>query len=74
MYTTALICLNLSIVIFLICIVSKIYFHSKYGNKLDQDDKKIDVFLAYLKKGAFLAVTLLIVAIVLSATYGIKSN
>lgn len=74
MYTTALICLNLSIVIFLICVVSKIYFHSKYGNELDQNDKKIDVFLAYLKKGAFLAVTLLIVAVVLSATYGIKSN
>lgn len=74
MYTIALICLNISIVIFLICIVSKVYFHLKFGSKLDENNKKIDVFIVYLKKGAFLAVILLIVAVVLSATYGIKSS
>lgn len=58
----------------IVCCGAKIYFHLKYGGKLESNDLKIDVFLSYMKKGVLISLLLLGVAIIISATFGISSN
>jgi len=58
----------------IVCCGAKIYFHLKYGNKLESSDTKIEVFLSYMKKGALISLLLLVVAIIISAMYGISLN
>lgn len=59
---------------FVLCFGAKIYFHYKYGDKLEINDPKIDCYLSWLKKGAFASFLLLGLAIIISATYGISTQ